>query len=82
VSRGAEEIEASHSACIVDVVKSSETECAMCDTFHDETDPHCSFCGKHHRHIAKLIAGPNGAYICNECVDLCVEIIDQTLTKA
>jgi ATP-dependent Clp protease ATP-binding subunit ClpX len=45
-------------------------------------DPRCSFCGKHHSHIAKLVAGPNGVTICNECVDLCVEIIDQTLTNA
>jgi hypothetical protein len=34
----------------------------------------CSFCGKHQRQVDKLIAGP-GIYICNECVDLCVEII-------
>ena len=34
----------------------------------------CSFCGKHQRQVKKLIAGP-GVYICNGCVDLCVEII-------
>jgi ATP-dependent Clp protease ATP-binding subunit ClpX len=34
----------------------------------------CSFCGKHQRQVNKLIAGPD-VYICNECVDLCVEII-------
>jgi ATP-dependent Clp protease ATP-binding subunit ClpX len=34
----------------------------------------CSFCGKHQRQVNKLIAGP-GVYICNECVDLCNEII-------
>jgi len=34
----------------------------------------CSFCGKHQRQVSKLIAGPD-VYICNECVDRCVEII-------
>jgi hypothetical protein len=34
----------------------------------------CSFCGKLHTDIAKLIAGP-GVYICDECVTLCVDII-------
>ena len=35
----------------------------------------CSFCGKHQDQVAKIIAGP-GAYICNECVRLCVDILD------
>jgi ATP-dependent Clp protease ATP-binding subunit ClpX len=34
----------------------------------------CSFCGKHQRQVNKLIAGP-GVYICNHCIDLCVQII-------
>jgi len=41
----------------------------------------CSFCGKHQRKVNKLIAGP-GVYICNECVDQCVEIIAQERPKA
>jgi ATP-dependent Clp protease ATP-binding subunit ClpX len=41
----------------------------------------CSFCGKHQRRVDKLIAGP-GVYICNECVDLCVQIIAQEQPKA
>jgi ATP-dependent Clp protease ATP-binding subunit ClpX len=40
----------------------------------------CSFCGKHQRKVDKLIAGP-GVYICNECVDLCVEIIAEERPK-
>ncbi len=35
----------------------------------------CSFCGKHQEQVRRLIAGP-GAYICNECVHLCLSIID------
>ena len=36
----------------------------------------CSFCGKSHKQDIKLIAGP-GVYICDECIELCVEIIDE-----
>lgn len=38
----------------------------------------CSFCGKSQRQVKKLIAGP-GVYICDECIDLCNEIIDEEL---
>ncbi|MFM7694625.1 MAG: ClpX C4-type zinc finger protein, partial [Actinomycetota bacterium] len=38
----------------------------------------CSFCGKTQRQVRKLIAGP-GVYICDECIDLCNEIIDEEL---
>lgn len=41
----------------------------------------CSFCGKGHSEVKKLIAGP-GVYICNECVDLCVSILDKELRTA
>ena len=37
----------------------------------------CSFCGKHQEQVARIIAGP-GAYICNECVHLCMSILDDT----
>ncbi len=39
----------------------------------------CSFCGKSQKQVKKLIAGP-GVYICDECIDLCNEIIDEELT--
>ena len=39
----------------------------------------CSFCGKTQKQVKKLIAGP-GVYICNECIDLCNEIIDEEVT--
>ena len=38
----------------------------------------CSFCGKSQKQVKKLIAGP-GVYICDECIDLCNEIIDEEL---
>lgn len=41
---------------------------------------HCSFCGKSQNEVKKIVAGP-GVYICNECVDLCKEIIDQELAE-
>ena len=37
----------------------------------------CSFCNKTQNQVRKLIAGPNGAYICDECVDVCSEIIEE-----
>lgn len=37
----------------------------------------CSFCNKTQSQVRKLIAGPNGAYICDECVDVCSEIIEE-----
>jgi hypothetical protein len=40
----------------------------------------CSFCGTSQAHVGKLIAGP-GVYICNECVNLCNEIIDEEGVK-
>ena len=37
----------------------------------------CSFCNKTQAQVRKLIAGPNGTYICDECVDVCAEIIEE-----
>lgn len=37
----------------------------------------CSFCGKTQEQVNRLISGPNGAYICDECVDICAEIIEE-----
>lgn len=43
---------------------------------------HCSFCGKSQREVKKLIAGPTNVYICDECVDLCNEILLEEASKA
>jgi len=36
----------------------------------------CSFCGKSYRQVGPLIEGPNGVYICDQCIDLCRSIMD------
>ena len=41
---------------------------------------YCSFCGKSQHEVKKLIAGP-GVYICDECIDLCNEIIEEELSE-
>src|SRR5687768_9958788 len=48
----------------------------------DGGDPlKCSFCGKSQKQVKKLIAGP-GVYICDECIDLCNEIIEEELSES
>ena len=48
----------------------------------DEKKPvRCSFCGKHQEQVNRIIAGP-GAYICNECVLLCMSILDENFDPA
>ncbi len=49
------------------------------ETLNAAGDPlRCSFCEKSHHEVPKLIAGP-GVFICNECIELCVEILaDET----
>ena len=37
----------------------------------------CSFCNKTQNQVRKLIAGPNGTYICDECIDVCNEILEE-----
>ena len=41
----------------------------------------CSFCGKSQKQVKKLIAGP-GVYICNECIDVCANILEKELGGA
>jgi ATP-dependent Clp protease ATP-binding subunit ClpX len=44
--------------------------------------PHCSFCNRGSEEVRKLIAGPNSIYICNECVELCNEILHEEAPEA
>ncbi|MFC6170755.1 ATP-dependent Clp protease ATP-binding subunit ClpX [Loigolactobacillus jiayinensis] len=48
----------------------------MFDNTETEGPVNCSFCGKSQDQVKKIVAGP-GVYICNECIDLCKEIIDE-----
>ena len=50
----------------------------MYDNTDVNNDVRCSFCGKSQDEVKKLVAGP-GVYICNECIDLCKEIIDEEI---
>jgi len=48
----------------------------MTDNTSSKDTLKCSFCGKSQKQVIKLIAGP-GVYICDECIDLCVEIVEE-----
>ncbi len=50
----------------------------MAKKVDDSSNLRCSFCGKPQNQVKRLVAGP-GVYICNECIDLCSEIIDEEL---
>ncbi len=41
----------------------------------------CSFCGKHQEEVKKLIAGPTDVYICDECIELCNDILEEDFTE-
>ncbi|HLZ56564.1 MAG TPA: ATP-dependent Clp protease ATP-binding subunit ClpX [Ktedonosporobacter sp.] len=49
----------------------------MANSKNVRTTYRCSFCGKSQDQVQRLIAGPGGVYICDECIDLCREIIDE-----
>ena len=50
----------------------------MAGRFSDD-QVRCSFCHKTQDQVHKLIAGPDGVYICDECVDICAEIIEEKI---
>ena len=43
----------------------------------DEHSLRCSFCGKTEKQVKKLVAGPKGVFICDECIEICSDIIDE-----
>ena len=43
------------------------------------SDVHCSFCKKSQNQVRKLIAGPDGVYICDECIEICQDILEEEL---
>ena len=52
----------------------------MASKFDETKQLKCSFCGKGQEQVRRLIAGPN-AYICDECIELCSEIIEEELEE-
>lgn len=52
----------------------------MYDNSNETTTVRCSFCGKAQDEVKKIVAGP-GVYICNECIDLCKDIIDEEFSE-
>ncbi len=45
------------------------------------SDVQCSFCGKTQGQVRKLIAGPNGVFICDECIEICEDILEEELEE-
>ncbi len=51
-------------------------------TFYDEEDMiFCSFCGRLRQEVNKLLAGPDGVFICDECIGICNKIMIEELGK-
>jgi len=48
----------------------------------DDRNLRCSFCGKTQDEVEKLIAGPGGVFICDECVNLCNDIIMEDIKRS
>ena len=46
-----------------------------------EKELFCSFCGKPKELANRLIAGPNGGYICDECIEICKEVLNEEKVK-
>ena len=53
----------------------------MANNSNRDDDLFCSFCGKPKELAKKLIAGPNGVYICDECIDICKEVLESDEEK-
>ena len=49
----------------------------MANRTQDTKQLRCSFCGKQQEQVRKLLAGPNDVYICDECIELCYEIVEE-----
>ena len=47
----------------------------------EKNEQRCSFCGKSKEEVRRLIAGPGGVFICDDCVDICTAMVDETLDK-
>ncbi|MEG1608909.1 MAG: AAA family ATPase, partial [Clostridia bacterium] len=53
----------------------------MVDLDNKDNEIKCSFCGKQESEVEQMVSGPNGIYICNECIDICNEILEEKSEK-
>ena len=53
----------------------------MADKTRMQPPRRCSFCGRTEKQVSKLIAGPEGVFICDECVAICADIIDESIQE-
>ena len=53
----------------------------MAGKYGEHNKVRCSFCNKSEDQVRKLIAGPEGVYICDECIEICAEIMDEELDE-
>ena len=51
----------------------------MANKTDDRQTVSCSFCGKGQKQVRKMISGPSGVYICDECIELCAELVEEEL---
>ena len=51
----------------------------MAGRINQEERVRCSFCGRSQEQVNRMIAGPNGAYICDECIGICNEILEEEM---
>lgn len=61
---------------------SNKKEVMMAGKNFDDNNVRCSFCGKTQYQVRRLISGPEGVYICDECVETCAEIVEEEVYKA
>ena len=53
----------------------------MANKSDDRQSFFCSFCGKAQKQVRKMISGPSGVYICDECIELCAELVEEEFEK-
>jgi hypothetical protein len=63
-------------AAIIEIVNKAQKYDELLKPFPGKKELNCSFCGKRQSDVEKIIAGPM-VYICNECVDLCNDILKE-----
>ncbi|MDF2609481.1 MAG: ATP-dependent Clp protease, ATP-binding subunit ClpX [Lachnospiraceae bacterium] len=63
-------------------VRRNEVKPNMANRTEDRKQLRCSFCNKNQDQVRKLIAGPNNVYICDECIEICAEIVEEEFSDS